>query len=404
MLFRSEAGNGYNFYKTYLLAKEMDSTRPVQYERAGLQWNTDLFVPMYYTPDDIEKYAKDDTKNLSLIQCEYAHAMGNSMGGFKEYWDLYEKYDKLQGGFIWDFVDQGLKTIKNGKEIYAYGGDFGPEGTPSDNNFLNNGLVQPDRKPNPHIHEVKHIQQNIKFYQNDLSKGIINIKNWYFYRDVSNYIFSWNLIADGKIVEKGVLNNVHILPQETKAFTIPFTSKFKENTEYFLNINATLKNDEPLLPKGFEVAYEQFQLTDKVIAQSPKKTARKITHTTKGNEIIVTGKDFKITFDKEKGHLTSYTYKQKKLIESGATINFWRAPSDNDFGANKQVNFRAWKDVATTYKPTTTITLGDNLLSIKTKRIFFDGDAAYTQTYTIDGNGTIKIINEIGRASCRERV
>ncbi len=390
----NEAGNGYNFYKTYLLAKEMDNTRPVQYERAGLQWNTDLYVPMYLTPANVEKYAKDDSKNLSLIQCEYAHAMGNSMGGFKEYWDLYEKYDKLQGGFIWDFVDQGLKTIKNGKEIYAYGGDFGPEDVPSDNNFLNNGLVQPDRKPNPHIYEVKHIQQNIKFYENDLSKGIINIKNWYFYRDVSNYTFSWNIIADGKVVEKGNLKNVAVLPQETKAFTIPFKTKLKKNTEYFLNINATLKTNEPLLSKGFEVAYEQFKLTSKEV-EKPKKASRKINFTNNDKEIVVNGRNFKITFNKEKGQLTSYKYREKNIIERGATVNFWRAPSDNDFGARTQVRFRAWKDVDTKYKVATTIQQEDNnSLSIKTKRIFFDGDAEYVQTYTIDGNGAIKITND----------
>lgn len=390
----NEAGNGYNFYKTYLLAKEMDSTRPVQYERAGLQWNTDLYVPMYATPEYVEKYAKDDTKNISLIQCEYAHAMGNSMGGFKEYWDLYEKYDKLQGGFIWDFVDQGLKTIKNGKEIYAYGGDFGPEDVPSDNNFLNNGLVQPDRKPNPHIYEVKHIQQNIKFYENDLSKGIINIKNWYFYRDVSNYTFSWNIIADGKVVEKGILNNVAVLPQETKAFTIPFKTKLKENTEYFLNINATLKTNEPLLSKGFEVAYEQFPLTNLAI-QKPKESNKSLSHSSNEKDIIVNGRDFKITFNKEKGQLTSYYFKGKNLIKKAADVNFWRAPSDNDFGANTQVKFRAWKDVATTYKATTTVEkLNNNSLTITTKRTFFDGDATYTQTYTIDGDGVIKITND----------
>ncbi|WP_347175083.1 glycoside hydrolase family 2 TIM barrel-domain containing protein [Polaribacter uvawellassae] len=390
----NEAGNGYNFYKTYLLAKEMDNTRPVQYERAGLQWNTDLYVPMYLTPANVEKYAKDNTKNISLIQCEYAHAMGNSMGGFKEYWDLYEKYDKLQGGFIWDFVDQGLKTIKNGKEIYAYGGDFGPKDVPSDNNFLNNGLVQPDRKPNPHIYEVKHIQQNIKFYENDLSKGIINIKNWYFYRDVSNYTFSWNIIADGKVVEKGNLKNVAVLPQETKAFTIPFKTKLKENTEYFLNINATLKTNEPLLSKGFEVAYEQFQLTTKEV-QKTKKATRKISFTDNDKEVIVNGRNFKITFNKEKGQLTSYNYRGKNIIKKAADVNFWRAPSDNDFGARTQVKFRAWKDVATKFKVATTIQQeNNNSLTINTKRIFFDGDAEYIQTYTIDGNGTIKITND----------
>ena len=389
----NEAGNGYNMYNTYLLAKKMDRTRPTQYERAGLKWNTDLHVPMYASPGYVEKYAKDDTKIRSLIQCEYAHAMGNSMGGFKEYWDLYEKYEKLQGGFIWDYVDQGLKTIKNGKEIYAYGGDFGPKDVPSDNNFLNNGLVQPDRKPNPHIFEVKHIQQNIKFYKNDLSKGLINIKNWYFYRDLSNYKFSWNIIADGKIVENGVLSNIAILPQETKAFTVPFKTKFKKNTEYFLNIKATLKTNEPLLSKGHEVAYEQFQLTNKEI-KKPKKASRKLTYTSNEKEIIVEGRNFKITFDNEKGLLTSYSYKRKKLIEQAAEVNFWRAPNDNDYGARTQNKYREWKDATANTNIISSIDQKDKTSMIITfKRAVFNGDATYTQTYTIDGNGTLKITN-----------
>lgn len=390
----NEAGNGYNFYKTYLLAKEMDSTRPTQYERAGLQWNSDLYVPMYATPDYVEKYAEDDTKIKSLIQCEYAHAMGNSMGGFKEYWDLYEKYDKLQGGFIWDFVDQGLKTIKNGKEIYAYGGDFGPEDVPSDNNFLNNGLVQPDRKPNPHIYEVKHIQQNIKFYENDLSKGIINIKNWYFFRDLSNYNFTWNIIADGNIVENGILSNVTVQPQEIKAFTIPFKTKLKPNTEYFLNVKATLKTSEPLLKKGFEIAYEQFLLSSKSV-QPPSVSKNEVSYKTENNEIIVSGKSFKLTFNKEKGQLTSYVYKRKSLIDKAADVNFWRAPTDNDYGAGKQKKFRAWKDANSKWKVNTSIQQeSKSSLTITTKRIFFEGDAEYTQTYTIHGDGIIKITND----------
>ncbi len=390
----NEAGNGYNFYKTYLLAKEMDSTRPTQYERAELQWNSDLYVPMYATPNDVKKYAEDDTKTKSLIQCEYAHAMGNSMGGFKEYWGLFETYDKLQGGFIWDFVDQGLKTVKNGKEIYAYGGDFGPEDVPSDNNFLNNGLVQPDRKPNPHIYEVKHIQQNIKFYENDISKGIINIKNWYFFRDLSNYNFTWNIIADGKIVEKGTINNVNIKPQETKAFTIPFKTELKSNAEYFLNLKATLKASDPLLPQGFEVAYEQFQLSTKNI-KPPSVSKNEVSYVSNDNDIIVSGKNFKLTFNTEKGQLTSYVFKRKHLIDKAADVSFWRAPTDNDYGAGKQKTFRAWKDAATKWEINTSIQQENKLsLTITTKRILFDGDAEYTQTYNINGDGVIKITND----------
>jgi beta-galactosidase len=390
----NEAGNGFNFYNTYLLAKKMDKTRPVQYERAGLQWNSDLYVPMYATPDHVKKYAEDTAKTKSLIQCEYAHAMGNSMGGFKEYWDLYEKYDKLQGGFIWDYVDQGLKTIKNGKEIYAYGGDFGPKDVPSDNNFLNNGLVQPDRKPNPHIFEVKHIQQNIKFYKNDLAKGIINIKNWYFYRDLSNYKFSWNIIADGKVVENGVLNKVNVSPQETKVFTVPFKTKFKNNTEYFLNIKAALKTGEPLLSKGHELAFEQFQLTNKEI-QQPKKVSKTITFNANQKEITVKGRNFKMVFNKEEGLLTSYSYKKKSLIQKGAAVNFWRAPNDNDFGARTQDKYREWIDAASKTNVISSINQKDKTsIIIEFKRAIFNGDAAYTQTYSIDGNGAIKITND----------
>ena len=390
----NEAGNGWNMYHTYSLAKKMDDTRPVQYERAGLEWNTDLHVPMYASPQYVEKYAKDKTKSKPLVQCEYAHAMGNSMGGFKEYWDLYEKYDKLQGGFIWDFVDQGLKTIKNGKEIYAYGGDFGPKEIPSDNNFLNNGLVQPDRKPNPHINEVKHIQQNIKFYKNDLSNKKIDIKNWYFYRDLSNYTFSWNIIADGKIVEKGILTNVNINPQETKTLDVPFKTKFKPNTEYFLNINAVVKNKEPLLSAGHEVAYEQFQLTQKTI-QTPKLTSRKVNYQEAKNSIVVYGRNFKLSFNKKEGLLTSYKYKNKTIIEKGAQVNFWRAPNDNDYGARTQVKNREWKDVGKNALITSIIKQNNPAtLTIEFKRNIFKGDAVYTQTYTIDGNGSLKITND----------
>ena len=390
----NEAGNGWNMYNSYSLAKKMDDTRPVQYERAGLEWNTDLHVPMYASPQYVEKYAQDNTKSKPLVQCEYAHAMGNSMGGFKEYWDLYEKYDKLQGGFIWDYVDQGLKTIKNGKEIFAYGGDFGPKDIPSDNNFLNNGLVQPDRKPNPHIFEVKHIQQNIKFYKNDLANGLINIKNWYFYRDLSNYKFSWNIIADGKIVENGILNNVNVFPQETKAFTIPFKTKFKKNVEYFLNINATLKTNEPLLKKGHEVAYEQFQLTSKKI-QQPKKANKKITYSTNENEIIVKGSNFKVIFNKEKGLITSYNYKKKNLIQKGAGVSFWRAPNDNDYGARTQNKYREWKDPISNTKISSSMNQKDKTsITIEFKRAVFNGDAEFKQTYIIDGNGAIKITND----------
>ncbi len=390
----NEAGNGFNFYNTYLLAKEMDDTRPVQYERAGLEWNTDLYVPMYATPKNIEKYATNDKYTKSLIQCEYAHAMGNSMGGFKEYWDLFEKYDKLQGGFIWDYVDQGLKTTKNGKEIYAYGGDFGPEDVPSSNNFLNNGLVQPDRKPNPHLYEVKHIHQNIKFYENDLSKGIIDIKNWYFFRDLSNYTLNWEIIANGKPVENGTINDINIAPQGIKTITIPFNKDFDANVEYFLNVKVVLKENESLLVAGYEIGHEQFQLSTSQVIE-PEEANTKISYKTKEDQILITGSHFNIDFDKAHGLLTSYMFYEKSLIDKGPEVNFWRAPNDNDYGAKTQKKFEEWKDAGKSGEVKTSIKqISDAKIEVIFMRSLFGGDAEYTQTYEIDGNGTIKITND----------
>ena len=391
----NEAGNGYNFYRTYLRAKEMDNTRPVQYERAGLQWNSDLYVPMYSSPKNIEDYAKNDKYTKSLIQCEYAHAMGNSMGGFKEYWDLFEKYDKLQGGFIWDYVDQGLKTVKNGKEIYAYGGDYGPEDVPSSNNFLNNGLVQPDRKLNPHMLEVRHIQQNIKFYASDAATGNIDIKNWYFFRDLSNYSYNWEVIANGKVIENGRLDAQNIAAQQTKTITIPFSKNFKSDVEYFLNIKAVLIEKEPLLPANYEIAYEQFALNSVSLFKAP--TSNKTVSYTNDEKVIkVTGDDFEITFNKQTGTLTNFSKNGTQLIEKGPQVNFWRAPNDNDYGARTQKKYKEWKNAGQQETAAVNITKNnDESLTIDFKKQLFNGDAVYTQTYLINGDGAIKVTNHL---------
>ncbi len=391
----NEAGNGYNFYRTYLRAKEMDSTRPVQYERAELQWNSDLYVPMYATPKDIEAYAKNDSYTKSLIQCEYAHAMGNSMGGFKEYWDLFEKYDKLQGGFIWDYVDQGLKVVKNGKSIYAYGGDFGPEDVPSDNNFLNNGLVQPDRKLNPHMLEVRHIQQNIKFYATNAATGTIAIKNWYFFRDLSNYNYDWEVISNGKVIEKGTIKAQNIAPQQTKTITVPFHKDFKNNVEYFLNIKAVLIKKEALLPANYKIAYQQFSLNTAATFKSPTSN-KAVAYTNDGSTIKVTGTDFEVTFDTPTGTLTNFTKNGSLLIEKGPQVNFWRAPNDNDYGAGSQKKYKEWKNTGQQELAALTITKNkDHSLTLIFKKQLFKGDVVYTQTYQINGDGALKVSNDL---------
>lgn len=391
----NEAGNGYNFYEAYLSAKDRDDTRPVQHERAVYEWNTDLYVPMYETPAQIEAYAKDDRRTKPLVMCEYAHAMGNSMGGFKEYWDLFEKYDKLQGGFIWDFVDQGLRIERNGREIFAYGGDFGPEGTPSDNNFLINGLVQPDRRVNPHIYEVAYIQQDIKFYENDLANGMIDIKNWYFFRDLSNYKLNWEVIANGEVVESGSIDELEFAPQVKKTIKIPYRIQLKKGVEYFLNVSAVLKTDEPLLTAGYKVAYEQFQLQAGNV-QVPEATTEATSVKVNGDVIVVSGQDFEIKFNKKEGTLTDYRFKNESLLNSGPVVNFWRAPVDNDYGANTQRSYKAWKDVATSSQVMTSVKqLSKSEVQITFTRDLFDGDASLIVTYVVIGNGAVKISNDL---------
>ncbi len=391
----NEGGNGSNFESTYLLAKKLDRTRPVQYERSGLKWNTDLYVPMYATPANIEAYATDIKYKKSLIQCEYSHAMGNSMGGFKEYWDLYEKYDKLQGGFIWDFVDQGLKTVKNGKEIYAYGGDFGPKDVPSSNNFLNNGLVQPDRKPNPHLQEVKHIQQNIKFYEKNLSVGLITIKNWYFFRDLSNYKIEWEIIENGISIENGTIEKLQIAPQSEQEIKIPFKTSFETGKEYFLNLKAILKKDEPLLKKGHVIGYEQLQLTPHSFINPYNFHSKLLTVDIVNEYTTLTGEEFEVVLNTDKGTLASYTYKGIKLIENGGHVNFWRAPIDNDYGANTQKKYAEWKTAGKTENTIMTVSkLSNEKIVFKFRRNIFGNDALFIETFAINGNGIIDIQNE----------
>ena len=209
----NEAGMGPNFEECYTWIKNEDKTRAVQYEQAGTSEFTDIFCPMYYDYDACIKYSEGDIQK-PLIQCEYAHAMGNSQGGFKEYWDIIRKYPKYQGGFIWDFVDQSCHwKNKDGVNIYGYGGDFNKYDA-SDNNFNDNGLISPDRVPNPHAYEVAYFYQDIWTTPADLAKGEINIFNEYFFRDLSAYYMEWQLLANGEVVQTGIVSDLKVAPQQ----------------------------------------------------------------------------------------------------------------------------------------------------------------------------------------------
>ena len=351
----NEAGYGPNFEAAYDWIKNEDPSRAVQYEQAGKNGKTDIFCPMYYNYEDCAKYSEDNSMQKPLIQCEYAHAMGNSQGGFKEYWDLIRKYPKYQGGFIWDFVDQSVRwTGKNGKMIYAYGGDFNKFDA-SDNNFCDNGLISPDRVPNPHMYEVGYYYQDIWTTPGDLSKGEIKVYNENFFRDLSAYYMEWKLLANGEVVQTGIVSDLKVAPQQTVKVQLPFDTKnICPCKELLLNVSYKLKAAETLLPAGTTIAYDQLSIRDykapelKLENQQTSNVAV-IVPTIQDNDrnyLIVNGEDFTLEFNKHNGYLCRYDVNGMQLMEDGSllTPNFWRAPTDNDYGAGLQNRYAAWKN------------------------------------------------------------
>ena len=359
----NETKNSKNFVDAYKWIKNFDQSRPVQFEQAGKTGeNTDIFCPMYYSVSDCERYSKDTTYTRPLIQCEYNHTMGNSGGNLAEYWQLIRKYPKFQGGFDWDFVDQGLHRKLNYKADrsvadydsitanwskdteYTYGGDYNNY-DPSDNNFNCNGIIGPDRQLNPHAYELAYQYQDIWVNPIDLMSGKINVHNEYFFRDLSNYKMVWTLINDGKTVSSGEINDLDVAPQQTKEYTLPYKV---EGNELYLNVEFKLKKAEPLMDDNQTVAYQQ--LLVKKASEAPSIVTYsgkgKVNVTDKKNHpvITVTTNNMQITFDKTTGLLTKYKVNGTDYLGEGGTLkpNFWRAVTDNDMGADMQKKFAVW--------------------------------------------------------------
>ncbi len=349
----NEAGYGPNFEAAYDWIKAEDLTRPVQYERAPYEGKSDISCPMYASYDALVRYAEDPTKTKPFIQCEYAHAMGNSEGGFKEYWDLYRKYDKLQGGFIWDFVDQSVRWKgKNGVMIYAYGGDFNRYDG-SDTNFCDNGLISPDRVPNPHMYEVGYFYQNIWTDASNLASGRLGIYNENFFRDLSAYRLTWELLCDGTLVRTGSVETLSVAPHATAQVPVQ-VGRVGDKGEWLLNVKYVLKEREGLLPAGHVVAKQQFSLRDYDFGTLALKnesfggyeaTAPKVRDNDR-TYLIVEGENFVVEISRTTGYITRYCVDGTEMLKDGSAItpNFWRAPTDNDFGANLQRRYVAWKN------------------------------------------------------------
>lgn len=340
----NEAGNGENFYATYDWLKSKDTTRPVQYEGAIAYENTDIHAPMYMRIPAMEAYAKNNPQR-PLIQCEYAHAMGNSVGNLQEYWDVIEKYDVLQGGFIWDWVDQGLwAETEAGEAYWAYGGDLGGKDFQNDANFCLNGLVNPDRTAHPSLYEVKKVYQHIKFKAADLASGKVRITNGYDFTNLKEFDFSWKLLQEGEEIASGTLPRLEVRPRASKTITLALPELSDPDKEYFLNVEATLGADAPLVPKGHLMAYEQFQLTTYTPDTfTVEDTENGLSIGTSEDKVVIFGTGFEVEFDTGTGALTGLDYGNGNLLLQGIRANFWRATNDNDFGYNMPKLLAPWK-------------------------------------------------------------
>lgn len=392
----NEAGNGYNFYQTYLWIKNKEKelmNRPVNYERALWEWNTDMYVPQYPSAAWLEEIGKKGS-DRPVVPSEYAHAMGNSTGNFWDQWQAIYKYPNLQGGFIWDWVDQGiLQKDENGREFWAYGGDFGVN-APSDGNFLCNGLVNPNRDPHPAMQEVKYVHQNIGFEAVDAAKGVFRITNRFYFTNLKKYMISYNVSANNKIVKSGKVS-LDIEPQASQEFTVPVTGLAtpKAGTEYFVNFLVTAVEAEPLIPIGHDIAQDQFRLPIETDKATYKANGPKLTVAQTGDNLAATSSKVNFVFDKKTGIVTSYKVDGTEYFNEGFGVqpNFWRAPTDNDYGNGMPQRLQVWKESSKNFNVAdATAEMADGNAVIKVNYLLPAGNL-YMVTYKVYPSGAVNV-------------
>ncbi len=423
----NEMGDGINTTATANWLRENDPTRPVQSERAGHGANTDIVCPQYPPFSQLLNYASTNEADMGsryygpdfkkpagkaikpYIISEYAHSMGNSTGNLQDYWDIIEAHDVLQGGFIWDWVDQGLTdTTPDGETYWAYGGDFGPKGkVPTDGNFVLNGIIFPDRTIQPALEEIKKVYQNVGFTAVDLFTGKIEITNEFFFHDLSAYELRWNLLEEGVAIASGHQPMPAIAARKSQVLSIDIPKERKAGKEYFLNLSLHTKEKSPLVQKGHEVAKEQFQLTDYKASPLTFSKADRVTVNREGAKITITGSDFTIAFDEENGLLAQYVSEGKILFDQPLAPNFWRAPTDNDFGNGHHERTAVWKKASKDYKLQSIEVVNSKNKIIKKKAKATDKvviktihelpsvEVTLVITYTINGKGEIQVDNKL---------
>ncbi|NVM46343.1 MAG: DUF4981 domain-containing protein [Candidatus Lokiarchaeota archaeon] len=411
----NEAGMGENFKFMKEETLKIDTSRPIHYEGDYGQEIVDIMSSMYLSPKHLERNLKKNTagqigrtvkigRPRPYVLCEYAHAMGNSLGNFQEFMDVFEKYPNAIGGFIWDFIDQGLrKTSDKGEEFWAYGGDYGDK--PNDRNFCINGIVLPDRKPNPALFEVKKVYQNIKIYPVNITEGRILIHNKFDFITLSDINFDWELTANGYIIQHGTIDNLEVGPGEQKEIFVPFEKlNLESNTEYHLKFISSLQNSVLWGKKGHIIAWDQFLVPFNALKESNAiEDLPKITLDDLGESYVIKGDEFKLIIGKKTGVLEGYIYRNLKLLNSSLIPNFWRVPTDNDLGLFDEASQSVpsfdfnWKDTGKNriLKDIKYERINTSVIKISVLFIINNSEQDLSIQYTIYGDGNVIIKNTI---------
>ena len=388
----NECANGPVFYDAYKWIKKRDNTRLVQFEQSKENANTDVICPMYPTIAYMKEYAARKQVDRPFIMCEYSHAMGNSSGNFQEYWDIIRSSKNMQGGFIWDWVDQGFEMKDEvGRNYWAYGGDMGSQNYTHDENFCHNGLVWPDRTPHPGAFEVKKVYQDILFQAIDAKNGVIEIINDFGFTNLNNYNFKYQVLENGKIIKEGSIV-VHLNPKSKKQFTIDLPKlQSKQGVEYLLNVFAYTKIGSELLPQNFEIAREQFVIESQNYFANAKQLATSKVKDDK-NEFVLSAANVVVKISKKTGLISYYSLKGEEYFNQYPEPNFWRAPTDNDFGNKMNIRNNIWRTAGKNCTLETIEVVEENgkscvVAKMKLNDVFSD----YTIKYSLSNDGALEV-------------
>lgn len=391
----NETGYGPNFEATYQWIKQRDPSRPVQSEDAGRSGLSDIYCPMYKKLGFIEEYAQSPDPR-PLILCEYAHAMGNSVGNLQDYWDLFDRYNALQGGFIWDWADQTFLLFDDDSiPFWGYGGDLGFVGIPNDSNFCANGLVQANREPHPHLSEVKKVYQPFSFEAVDLTDGVIRVHNSFDFLDASGFEFYWEIKGNGQVIGSGQLPSRQIAPHASRIYMpdLPEITP-QPGTEYFLKVWVQTRTATALIPADHILAWEQFKLPLSIPPPTqPKSMARPLEMVEDTMQLHISGEDFSLVFNHNIGSLVSFRYQETELLLQGPVLNLWRPSTDNDLGNGLPERCAVWKKLfAESVLDTMQLTQQDSSgIAVEYSFSHKRSGTRFTMLYHIDRTGRIKL-------------